>query len=69
MSALHLSEILMVSSNSGEYAEVAHADSNGNVYAQATRYPRIQNHQGNEWICFHPEQGGNGRIDFCIAGF
>lgn len=51
---------------SGTWAKVVHAHADDEVYATGTRYPRIHRENG-EWLCYHFQPGGLGKIDFCIT--
>ncbi len=51
---------------SGSWSKVAHLSVDNNVYAAGARYARIHYEKG-EWLCYHPEPGGLGEIDFCIT--
>ncbi|NEO51914.1 MAG: hypothetical protein F6K54_01700 [Okeania sp. SIO3B5] len=58
--------ITLVSTQSGEYADILHARSNGDIYGRGTRYLKFHYEQG-KWLCFHRKPGGQGGIDFCIT--
>ena len=58
--------IIETQTPSGSWAKVAHINNDGNVYAAGARYPRIHYEKG-EPLCYHPEPGGLGEIDFCIT--